>query len=126
MAAIRAFREPAFGGFRSSRAPRTATLTTVEPLLDRLGRPLETLRVSITDHCNFRCVYCMPKDVFGRDHAFLERRELLSFEEIARVVGVFVGLGVRRCASRAASRSCAGTSSGSSSSSPRSPTWSSR
>jgi cyclic pyranopterin phosphate synthase len=67
----------------------------VEPLLDTLGRPLETLRVSITDRCNFRCVYCMPKDVFGRDHAFLERRELLSFEEIARVVGVFAGLGIR-------------------------------
>jgi len=67
----------------------------VEPLLDTLGRPLETLRVSITDRCNFRCVYCMPKDVFGRDHAFLERRQLLSFEEIARVVGVFAGLGVR-------------------------------
>ena len=67
----------------------------MEPLLDTLGRPLETLRVSITDRCNFRCVYCMPKDVFGRDHAFLERRELLSFEEIARVVGVFAGLGVR-------------------------------
>jgi GTP 3',8-cyclase len=64
-------------------------------LLDRLGRPLETLRVSITDRCNFRCVYCMPKEVFGRDHAFLERKELLSFEEIARVVGVFAGLGVR-------------------------------
>jgi cyclic pyranopterin phosphate synthase len=67
----------------------------VEPLLDRLGRPLETLRVSITDRCNFRCVYCMPKEVFGREYAFLERRELLSFEELARVVGVFAGLGVR-------------------------------
>ena len=67
----------------------------MEPLLDRLGRPLETLRVSITDRCNFRCVYCMPKEVFGRDHAFLDRKELLSFEEIARVVGVFAGLGVR-------------------------------
>jgi len=67
----------------------------VEPLLDRLGRPLETLRVSVTDRCNFRCVYCMPKEVYGRDHAFLERRELLSLEEIARVVGVFAGLGVR-------------------------------
>jgi cyclic pyranopterin phosphate synthase len=67
----------------------------MDPLLDRLGRPLETLRVSITDRCNFRCVYCMPKEVFGRDYAFLERRELLSFEEIARVVGVFAGLGVR-------------------------------
>jgi cyclic pyranopterin phosphate synthase len=67
----------------------------VEPLLDTLGRPLGTLRVSITDRCNFRCVYCMPKEVFGRDYAFLDRRELLSFEEIARVVGVFAGLGVR-------------------------------
>ena len=67
----------------------------MEPLLDRLGRPLETLRISITDRCNFRCVYCMPKEVFGRDHAFLERRELLSLEELARVVGVFAVLGVR-------------------------------
>ncbi len=67
----------------------------MEPLLDRLGRPLETLRISITDRCNFRCVYCMPKEVFGRDHAFLERRELLSLEELARVVGGFAGLGVR-------------------------------
>ena len=67
----------------------------MEPLLDRLGRPLETLRISITDRCNFRCVYCMPKEVFGRDHAFLERRELLTFEELGRVVGIFAGLGVR-------------------------------
>jgi GTP 3',8-cyclase len=67
----------------------------MEPLLDRLGRPLETLRISITDRCNFRCVYCMPKEVFGRDHVFLERRELLTLEELARVVGVFAGLGVR-------------------------------
>jgi cyclic pyranopterin phosphate synthase len=67
----------------------------MEPLLDRLGRPLETLRVSVTDRCNFRCVYCMPKEVFGREHAFLERKELLSLEEIARVVGVFAALGVR-------------------------------
>ncbi|HKN63966.1 MAG TPA: GTP 3',8-cyclase MoaA [Gaiellaceae bacterium] len=67
----------------------------MEPLLDRLGRPLETLRISITDRCNFRCVYCMPKEVFGRDYAFLERRELLTLEELARVVGLFAGLGVR-------------------------------
>jgi GTP 3',8-cyclase len=66
----------------------------MEPLLDRLGRPLETLRISITDRCNFRCVYCMPKEVFGRDYAFLERRELLSLEELARVVAIFAGLGV--------------------------------
>jgi len=67
----------------------------VEPLRDTFGRPLETLRISVTDRCNFRCVYCMPKEVFGRDYAFLERSELLSLEEIARVAGVFAGLGVR-------------------------------
>jgi cyclic pyranopterin phosphate synthase len=67
----------------------------MEPLLDTFGRPLETLRVSITDRCNFRCVYCMPKEVFGRDYAFLERKELLSFEEIERVVRIFARLGVR-------------------------------
>jgi GTP 3',8-cyclase len=67
----------------------------VEPLRDRLGRPLETLRISITDRCNFRCVYCMPKEVFGRDYQFLERSALLTFEEIARVAGVFARLGVR-------------------------------
>ena len=67
----------------------------MEPLLDRLGRPLETLRVSITDRCNFRCVYCMPKEVFGRDYPFLAREQLLTFEEIARVVSIFASLGVR-------------------------------
>jgi len=67
----------------------------MEPLLDTFGRPLETLRISITDRCNFRCVYCMPKEVFGRDYAFLERSALLSLEEIARVAGVFAQLGVR-------------------------------
>ena len=67
----------------------------MEPLLDRLGRPLETLRISITDRCNFRCVYCMPKEVFGREYAFLERRELLTLEELARAAGIFAGLGVR-------------------------------
>jgi cyclic pyranopterin phosphate synthase len=67
----------------------------VEPLRDTFGRPLETLRISITDRCNFRCVYCMPKEVFGRDYAFLERKDLLSLEEIARVARVFAGLGVR-------------------------------
>jgi cyclic pyranopterin phosphate synthase len=67
----------------------------MEPLLDKLSRPLETLRISITDRCNFRCVYCMPKEVYGRDHVFLERKELLSLEEIARVAAVFASLGVR-------------------------------
>ncbi len=68
----------------------------MEPLRDRLGRPLETLRISITDRCNFRCVYCMPKEVFGRGYAFLDRRELLTFEEIARLARLFARLGVRR------------------------------
>src|SRR5437763_629251 len=65
-------------------------------MLDRLARPLETLRISITDRCNFRCVYCMPKEVFGRDYAFLERSALLSFEEIQRVARIFAQLGVRK------------------------------
>src|SRR4051794_21651859 len=68
----------------------------MEPIVDRLGRPLETLRISITDRCNFRCVYCMPKEVFGRDYSFLERTALLSFEEITRLARIFKGLGVRK------------------------------
>jgi GTP 3',8-cyclase len=56
---------------------------------------MQTLRISITDRCNFRCVYCMPKEVFGSEYRFLDRSELLRFEELARVVGVFAGLGVR-------------------------------
>jgi GTP 3',8-cyclase len=63
---------------------------------DTLGRPLRDLRISVTDRCNFRCVYCMPKEVFGRDYEFLPRRELLTFEEIERVARAFVGLGVRK------------------------------
>ncbi len=66
------------------------------PILDVRGRPLSDLRISVTDRCNFRCVYCMPKDVFGRDYPFLPHAALLSFEEIARVARVFVGLGVRK------------------------------
>jgi cyclic pyranopterin phosphate synthase len=63
---------------------------------DTLGRPLRDLRVSVTDRCNFRCVYCMPKEVYGRDYAFLPRRDLLTFEEIARLAQVFAGLGVEK------------------------------
>jgi cyclic pyranopterin phosphate synthase len=63
---------------------------------DTLGRPLRDLRISVTDRCNFRCVYCMPKEVYGRDHAFLDRRELLTFEEIGRIARAFVGLGVTK------------------------------
>jgi cyclic pyranopterin phosphate synthase len=63
-------------------------------LPDRRGRPLRDLRVSVTDRCNFRCVYCMPKEVFGPDFAFLPRAELLTFEEVTRLVRLFVALGV--------------------------------
>jgi GTP 3',8-cyclase len=66
------------------------------PPLDTLGRPVRDLRISVTDRCNFRCVYCMPKEAFGRDHAFLERSELLTFEEIERAARVFADLGVSK------------------------------
>jgi cyclic pyranopterin phosphate synthase len=65
-------------------------------LLDSLGRPLRDLRISVTDRCNFRCVYCMPKEVFGKDYAFLERNALLSFEEITRLARVFQRLGIEK------------------------------
>jgi GTP 3',8-cyclase len=68
----------------------------VERLVDRLGRPIRDLRVSVTDRCNFRCVYCMPKEVFGRDYPFLPRAELLTFEEIERLARLFAGLGVEK------------------------------
>ena len=63
---------------------------------DQLGRRLRDLRVSVTDRCNFRCPYCMPREQLGPDFAFLERSELLTFEEIARLVRVFVSAGVRK------------------------------
>ncbi len=63
---------------------------------DRLGRALRDLRISVTDRCNFRCVYCMPKEVFGKDYQFLERKEILTFEEIARCARVFRALGIEK------------------------------
>ena len=63
---------------------------------DALGRPIHDLRISVTDRCNFRCTYCMPREVYGRDYAFLPRAELLTFEEIERLARVFVALGVRK------------------------------
>ena len=66
------------------------------PLLDSLHRPLRDLRISITDRCNFRCTYCMPRDVFGPNYAFLPRTEILSFEEITRLAGIFATLGVEK------------------------------
>ena len=73
-------------------APLVTPLNTATR--DRLGRPLRDLRISITDRCNFRCTYCMPKEVFGKDYQFLERSALLSFEEITRLARAFVRHGV--------------------------------
>jgi cyclic pyranopterin phosphate synthase len=66
------------------------------PLPDARGRPLRDLRISVTDRCNFRCVYCMPKEVFGREYRFLPREELLTFEEIARLARIFASHGVAK------------------------------
>ncbi|HUB76008.1 MAG TPA: radical SAM protein, partial [Solirubrobacteraceae bacterium] len=66
------------------------------PAIDRRSRPLRDLRISVTDRCNLRCPYCMPREVFGRDHAFMARDELLTFEEIARLCAAFAQLGVEK------------------------------
>jgi cyclic pyranopterin phosphate synthase len=78
--------------------PTPRTPATPEPgaVLDTLSRPLRDLRISVTDRCNFRCTYCMPKEVFGRAYKFLARDEILTLEEIARVASVFVSLGTRK------------------------------
>src|SRR2546426_4363813 len=65
-------------------------------VIDTRGRALRDLRISVTDRCNFRCVYCMPKEVFGRDYEFLARDQLLSFEEIERLARAFARHGVRK------------------------------
>jgi GTP 3',8-cyclase len=68
----------------------------VEPATDTRDRPLRDLRISVTDRCNFRCVYCMPKEVFGHDFEFTRRTQLLTFEEIARLARLFASAGVRK------------------------------
>lgn len=65
-------------------------------LTDTLNRPLRDLRISVTDRCNFRCIYCMPKEMFGADHQFLERSQILTFEEITRLARIFVSHGVSK------------------------------
>ena len=70
--------------------------STSKAVLDRLNRPLRDLRISVTDRCNFRCVYCMPREVFGPGYAFVPRKDLLTLEEIARVAQVFASLGMRK------------------------------
>ena len=79
---------------RAAAQPRQALPADAPTPVDRLGRPVHDLRISVTDRCNFRCTYCMPKEVFGADYAFLPRSELLTFEEIERLSRVFVRLGV--------------------------------
>jgi len=84
---------PNLGAHSSNESPVDSS---TERLLDRLHRPIHDLRVSVTDRCNFRCVYCMPKEIFNKDYRFLPRKELLTFEEIERVVRVFAEHGVSK------------------------------
>ena len=77
-------------------APVPEPLAPTGLLSDRLHRPLRDLRISVTDRCNFRCSYCMPKEVFGKDYSYLPHASLLSFEEIARLARIFVAHGVRK------------------------------
>ena len=88
-------RQAARGGWDALLAG-AGEVASGEPLVDTRGRRLHDLRISVTDRCNFRCVYCMPKDVFGRDYPFLPQDALLSFEEIARVARTFTALGVEK------------------------------
>jgi cyclic pyranopterin phosphate synthase len=74
----------------------TGSMAPTGLLRDTLGRPLRDLRISVTDRCNFRCSYCMPKEVFGKDYPYLPHADLLSFEEITRVARQFVAHGVRK------------------------------
>jgi cyclic pyranopterin phosphate synthase len=84
------------------RDPAAASAAAVDmpasgqPLLDTRARPLRDLRISVTDRCNFRCTYCMPREVFDKEYAFLPHAQLLSFEEIARAAAVFVAMGVEK------------------------------
>ena len=76
--------------------PDEAASPAGEPVSDAHGRLLHDLRISVTDRCNFRCTYCMPRSVFDQDYAFLPQSSLLSFEEITRLARVFIELGVRK------------------------------
>ncbi len=76
--------------------PIRETPTAHAKMTDRLRRPLRDLRISVTDRCNFRCVYCMPKEIFGRDYQFMAHSQLLSFEEITRLAKIFVRHGIEK------------------------------
>lgn len=68
----------------------------MDKIVDKFGRPIRDLRISVTDRCNFRCTYCMPKEIFGNDYAFLPKDQLLSFEEITRLATLFASMGVKK------------------------------
>ncbi|SUM34475.1 molybdenum cofactor biosynthesis protein A [Staphylococcus gallinarum] len=68
----------------------------VEQITDKLGRPIRDLRLSVTDRCNFRCDYCMPKEIFGDDFVFLPKDELLTFDEMVRIAALYTQLGVKK------------------------------
>jgi GTP 3',8-cyclase len=87
----------AYGCREKSGGTEVAVAISSSPAVtDQFGRPLRDLRISVTDRCNFRCVYCMPKAVFGPDYRFLERSQLLTFEEIQRVAAIFRRLGAQK------------------------------
>jgi GTP 3',8-cyclase len=71
-------------------------LTVNDQVVDRLSRPFRDLRISVTDRCNFRCSYCMPKSVFDRDYAYLPQQDLLRFEEITTIAAAATRLGVKK------------------------------
>ncbi|CAB3752238.1 GTP 3',8-cyclase [Paraburkholderia solisilvae] len=87
-------RAPSTRTSAAGSAPGLAMSNTQEDCVDALGRPLKDLRLSVIDQCNFRCTYCMPKDVFTKDYRFLSASERLSFDELTTLAGAFVRLGV--------------------------------
>lgn len=82
--------------FVSEPLPEDAGAKSERAVRDALGRPLKQLRISVTDRCNFRCTYCMPRALFNTSHRFLPRADLLTFEEIGRITRIFTHLGIER------------------------------
>jgi len=83
-------------GRHAKALPDSGSLGAPGTIRDKLGRQIRDLRISVTDRCNFRCIYCMPKEVFGSDYQFLARNQLLSFEEITRLVHAFKRHGLEK------------------------------
>src|SRR3954463_6017187 len=81
---------------QAASATRRCYAWSMNPVSDQLGRSLTDLRVNVTDRCNFRCRYCMPREHFDHEHRYLPRADILSFEEIARVASALVPLGLRK------------------------------